>query len=121
MVESTKGIFHKYIKGVMKDCFLFDSWFSSNKSEESVMEVGAEFIGMVNNNNKGLCKDTIGELKNDCTGGSYLLLRSKPMVPGGRPPISIVYKYNTRKVPYFTVTDNTGSTQAVLPYLFEYP
>ena len=43
------------------------------------------------------------------------------MVPGGRPIIAIGYKYNARKVLYFIVTDNTGSTQTGLPYLFKYP
>ena len=42
------------------------------------------------------------------------------MVPGGRPLISIGYKYNARKVRYFIVTDNVGITQAGLTYLFKY-
>ena len=54
MMEATKGIGQKFIKGGMKNCFLFDSWFASNKAAESVMEVGAEFIGMVKTNTKGL-------------------------------------------------------------------
>ena len=43
------------------------------------------------------------------------MLRSKPMVTGGRPIIIIFYKYNARKVLYFVVIDNTGSTQVSLP------
>ena len=54
IMEATKGIGQNYIKGVMKDCFLFDDWFSSNKAEEAVMGVGAELIDMVKKNNKGL-------------------------------------------------------------------
>ena len=43
------------------------------------------------------------------------------MVPGGRPLIAIGYKYNTRKVIYFIVTDNAGSTKTGIPYLSNYP
>ena len=43
------------------------------------------------------------------------------MVPGGRPLIDIGYKYNARKVLFFIVTDNAGSTQTGLPYLSKYP
>ena len=37
----------------------------SNKATEAAMEVGAEFIGMVNKNTKGLCKETIENLTKD--------------------------------------------------------
>ena len=49
------------------------------------------------------------------------MLRSKPVVPRGRPLISIDYKYNMQKVIYFIVTDNKGSLQAGLLYLSKYP
>ena len=110
MMEETKGIGQKYKKGGAKDCFLFDSWFASKKAAEAAMELGVELIGMVKTNTKGFCKDTIEKLTKDWPGGSYLVLRSKPMVPGGRPLISIGYKYNAQKVLSFIVTDNVGST-----------
>ena len=53
------------------------------------MELGAELIGMVKTNTKGFCKETNEKLTKDWPGGSYLVLRSKPMVPGGRPLIAI--------------------------------
>ena len=53
------------------------------------MEVGAYLIGMVNTNTKGLRKENIEKLKNNCIGGSCLVLRSKPMVPRVRPIIAI--------------------------------
>ena len=74
------------------------------------MEVGTEFIGMVKTNNKLFCKEIIEKLTKDWSGGYYLVLRSKPMVPGGRPLIAIGYKYNTRKVLSFIVTENEGIT-----------
>ena len=121
MMESTKGIGQKYIEGVTKDFFLFDCWFSQKKAAEAAMEVGAELIGMVKKNTKGFCMESIEKLKKYWPGGSYLVLRIKPMVPGGRPLIAIRHKYNARKVLSFIVTDNTGSTQTGIPYLSKYP
>ena len=85
------------------------------------MEVGAALIGMVKSNSRGFCKETIEKLTNYWPGGSYLLLRSKTMVPRGRPLIYIDYKYNMQKVIYFIVTDNKGSLQEGLLYLSKYP
>ena len=121
MTEETKGVGQRSIKGGTKDCFLFDSWFASKKAGEAIMEMGSEFIGMVKTNTKGFCKETIEELTNDWPGGSYLVLRSNPMVPGDRPLISIGYKYNARKFLSFIVTDNSGSTKTGIPYLSKYP
>ena len=81
--------------------------------------MGAELIGTVKTNTKGFCKETIEKLTKNCPGGSYLVLRSKHMVPRGRPLIAIGYKYNARKVLSFIVTDNEGSTKTGIPYLFK--
>ena len=51
-MEETKGIRQRYIKGAIKDCFIFDSWSSSKKPEESVMDVGADIIDTVKTNTK---------------------------------------------------------------------
>ena len=53
------------------------------------MELGDELIGMVKTNTKGLCKEKIEKLTKDWPGGSYLVLRRKPMVSGDRPLIAI--------------------------------
>ena len=84
------------------------------------MELGAELIGMVKTNTKGFCKEIIEKLTKNWPGGSYLVLRSKPMVPGGWPLIAICYKYNVRKVLSFIVTNNAGSTKTGIPYLSKY-
>ena len=76
---------------------------------------------MVKTNTKVFCKETIEKLTKDWTEGSYLVLRIKPMVPGGRPLIAIGYKYNARKVLSFIVTDNAGITKTGIPYLSNYP
>ena len=81
------------------------------------MELGAELIGMVKTNTKGFCKETIEKLTKDLPGRSYLVLRSKPMVPGYRLLIAIGYKCNSRKVLSFIVTDNSGSTNTGISYL----
>ena len=52
MVKATKGIGHKSRKGATEDCFIFEIWFSSKKSEEAVMEVCANLIGMFKTNKK---------------------------------------------------------------------
>ena len=85
------------------------------------MELGAELNGMLKTNTKGFCKETIEKLTKNWPGGYYLVLRSKPMVPGGWPLIAIGYKYNARKVLSFIVTDNAGSTNTDIPYLSKYP
>ena len=121
MLEATKRIGQKYRKGVTKDCFIFDSWFSSKKLTGDVTDVGADLIGIVKENTKVLCKYNIQKITDYWPGGSYLVLRSKPMVPRGRPLIYIGYKYNARKVIYFIVTKNSGTTQVGIPYLFKYP
>ena len=122
MREATKGIGQKSIEGWTKDCFLFDSWFASKKEAEAAMGMGAEFIGMVKTKTKVFCKETIEKLTKYWPGGcSYLMLRSKHMVPGDRLLIAIGYKYNAQKVLSFIVTDNTGSTKTGIPYLSNHP
>ena len=53
MMEETKGIGQKSIKGGTKDCFLFYSWFASKNAEEYEMKFGAKLIGTVKKNTKG--------------------------------------------------------------------
>ena len=121
MTEATKWIGQKSVKGGTKDFFLFDSWFDYKKASESAMELGDEFIGVVKTNTKGFCKETIKKLTKYCLGGYYLVLRIKPMVPGGRPLISIGYKYNGWKVLFFIAISDAGSTKAGITYLYKYP
>ena len=52
MAEATKGIGQKFRKGYTKDSLIFVSLFSSKKSIEATMEVGANLIVMVNTNTK---------------------------------------------------------------------
>ena len=45
----------------------------------------------------------------------------KPMVPRGKPIISIGFNYRVWKVISFIVTENSGITKAGLLYLYKYP
>ena len=72
-------------------------------------------------NTKVFYKERIEKLTKYWPGGSYLVLRSKTMVPKDRPLISIGYKYNARKVISFIVTDNVGITKTGISYLSKYP
>ena len=116
IMEATKGIGQRDIKGATEDCFFY-IWFSSKKSEEDAMVVGADMIGVGKTNTKGFCKYTIENLKKCFPVGSYLMLRSKPMVTGGRRLICIGYKYNKWVVMYFVFTDEPGRTNAGIHYL----
>ena len=120
MTKATKGIGQEYIKGAMKYCFLFDSLFSSKKAEGSAVEVGAGLIGMLKTNNKGCGNETIEKVTKDWPGGSYLVLRSKPMVPRSRPLIGIVYKYNVGRLLHFIATSDAGIKKSDTPYLSKY-
>ena len=79
-----------------------------------------KMIGMFKNNKKGFCKESIDNLTKYWPGGSYLVLRIKPMVPRGRLINAIGYKYTTRKVLYFIVTVNARRTTAGINYLSKY-
>ena len=57
----------------------------------------------------------------DWTVGSYLVMNGTPIVPGGRPLISIGYKYNSRKALGFISTEGDGSTEPGYPYLSRFP
>ena len=121
ILEATKVIGQKSIKGGTKDCFLFDSWLASKKAAEAAMNVGDEFIAMLKTNTKGFCKETIEKLTKDWPGGSYLVLSSKPMIPRDRLLIAICYTYHEQKVLYFIVIYNAGSTKNGIPYSSKYP
>ena len=89
MIEAKKGLRQMNVKGDTNDCFLFENWFASEWLAESEMDVGAEIIGMVKTNTKGLCKNTITNMTKYWPGGSYLVLKINSMVYGYIPLIAI--------------------------------
>ena len=64
---------------------------------------------------------TLEKLMKDWLGGSYLVLKSAPGFTGEIPLLSIGYKYNSRKVLGFIVTEGSGSTEPGDPYLSRFP
>ena len=48
-------------------------------------------------------------------------MKSTPIVPGGRPLMTIGYKYNYRKFLSFIDTESSGSTEPGGPYLSRFP
>ena len=54
-------------------------------------------------------------------GGSYLFMEINTRVPGVRPLITIVYKYNSRKVLGFIANDEAGSNEPGDHYLSNLP
>ena len=60
---------HRDVKGDTKECFMFHSWFSSNRQDEADMDVGEDMIGMVKTNKTLSYKDTIENLTNNWPGG----------------------------------------------------
>ena len=110
MMQETKGMGQRYIKEATNDCSLFDSWLSSKNLVEAAMYFGANTIDMVKTNTKGFSKETNKKLIKDWTGGSYLVLRRNPMVPGGTSIIAIGYKYNARKF-YILLLHKTQGAQ----------
>ena len=57
----------------------------------------------------------------NCTGESYLVLKSTSRFPSESPLLSIGYKYNSRKVLGFVATEGAGSTEQGDPYLSFFP
>ena len=81
-----------------RDCFLLGSWLSSKKTVEAAAYIGVDLIEMVKTNTKGFFKATIERFMKDFPGGFYIVLSSKPMVPGERPLLTIGYNYNSQYV-----------------------
>ena len=66
---------------------------------------------------KDFCLATLENLMKYCPDGSYLVLKSTPMVPGDIPLMDIKYKYNYRKILVFISTEGSGSTEPGDTYL----
>ena len=49
------------------------------------------------------------------------MLNRNPVVPRDRPLVAVGYKYNTQKIIYFIFIEYSGSTNAGIQYLSNYP
>ena len=81
LMEDTKGLGQRDFKGSKRDFFPFGSWLLSKKAVEAAASVGVDSIGTVKTNAKGFFQAMIEVLTKYWPGGSYIMLRSKPMVP----------------------------------------
>ena len=59
LMEETKGLGQRDLKGSMRDFYLFDSWFLPKKSAEAAASIDVDLIGMVKNNTKDFLKSVI--------------------------------------------------------------
>ena len=89
LMVDMKGLGQRALKWSTRDFFLLESWFSSKKAADAYASIGVNLISMVEKNTKGFCKAKIEGSTKDWPGGSYIVLRSKPMVPGERPLLAI--------------------------------
>ena len=73
------------------------------------MSQGVDYYRIVKTVNKGSCLATLENLMKDWPGGSYLVMKSTQIFPGGRPLVSIGYRYNSRKVLGFIASEGVRS------------
>ena len=71
----------------------------------------------MNTSHKGFFLATLERLMKYWPGGSYLVMKSTPRVPGDIPIMAIGYKCNSRKVLGFITSERSGSTEPGDPYL----
>ena len=93
------------------DTYFSESLFSGVKMVEEEMAEGIDCCGLVNTSHKGFCLSTLEKLTKEWPGGTYLVMKSIPRVPGDRPLTAIGYKYNSRKFLRFISTEGSGSTE----------
>ena len=72
-------------KLISNETYFSDSWFSSVKTAEEAMAAGVNYCGPVKTSHRVFCLATLENLIKDWPGGSYLVMKSTPKVPGGRP------------------------------------
>ena len=77
---------------ISNDTYFYDSWFSYVKTAEEMAATGVDYCGPVKTSHKGFCLNTLEKPMKDWTGGSYLVMKSTPRFPYGRPLLYIGYK-----------------------------
>ena len=70
---------------------------------------------------QGVLYSYIIKVIEDWPGGSYIVMKSTPIFPGGRTLLDIGYKYNSMKVLGFISTEGDRSNQSGDPYLSRFP
>ena len=75
------------------------------------MTTGVDYFGPMKTIHKGFCIAKLENIMKDWLVESYLVMKSTPIFPGGRPLLDIEYKYNSRKVRGFIATEGAGSNE----------
>ena len=89
-------------------------------AEETMAEV-VNYCGLVKTSHKSFCLAILENLTKDWQGGSYLVMKIDPIVPGSRPLLSIGCKYNSRKVLGFIDIEGGGINEPGDPYVYYFP
>ena len=79
-----------------------------------MMAEGVDYCGSVKASHKFFCLATLEKLMKSWPGGSYLVMKSTPRVPGDKP-------FLARKFLGFIATEGAGSTEPADPYLSRFP
>ena len=67
------------------ETYFADIWFSVVKTAEDVMDLGVDYCRPVKTSHKSFCLDTLEKLMIYWPGGSYLVMKITPRVPGDIP------------------------------------
>ena len=74
------------------DTYFADRWFSSVKTSKEAMDTRVDYCGRAKTSQKGFGLSSLENLSKYWPGGSYIVMKSTPRVPGGRPLLAIGYK-----------------------------
>ena len=80
------------------------------------MAAGVDYCRTAKKIHKGFCLATLEKLVKYWAGGSYLIIKITPRVPGGRPLLAIGYNYNSSKILGYISTEGDVSTEPDDPY-----
>ena len=75
---------------LLSDNKLFaDIGFSGVKTDEWSISQGVDYCGLINMGHKLFCLSIFEKLMKDWLGGSHIVMKSTPIVPGDRPLMAI--------------------------------
>ena len=108
------------VQMISNDTYFADMCFSFVKTADDAMAAGVNYCGPAKTSHKGVFLATLEKLMKDFPVGSYIFMKSTPIFTGGRPLLSIGYKYNSRKVLGFIATEGAGVLNQVIPIYLVY-
>ena len=85
---ATKG----WYQLISNDTYFSYSCFSCVNNDEEEITAGVDYCGPVKTSHKGFYLDTLENLIKYWPGGSYIVIKSTPRIPGRIPLLDIGYK-----------------------------